>query len=152
MRAPYQVLVLLYRLSGNQPEFCVFHRRSPIVWQFVSGGGENAEQPEQAAYREIFEETGLEVSSLYPLTALAHVPAAVINEKRRQGWPDSTYVLPEYPFAAQVNAEPVLSEEHTEYRWCTYEQAQALLRFDSNKIALYELNCRLTKMVLPWKV
>ena len=41
------------------------------------------------------------------------------------------------------NAEVTLSEEHREYVWLTYKQARDLLYWDSNKTALYELDCRL---------
>ena len=37
-----------------------------------------------------------------------------------------------------------LSGEHTEYQWVTYEEAVKLLRWDSNRTALWELNERLT--------
>ena len=39
----------------------------------------------------------------------------------------------------------VLSSEHTEIKWLKYEDAVAILKFDSNKTALYELNERLLK-------
>ena len=32
----------------------------------------------------------------------------------------------------------------TELRWCDYAEAYSLLRFDSNKIALWELNLRIS--------
>ncbi len=152
MRAPYQVLVLLYKFSEDEPLFCVFQRRTPPVWQFVSGGGEDIESPERAAIREVWEETGLHLQQVTPLTQTAFVPAAVIDELRRQSWPQPTYVIPEYAFAAETDGEVLLSDEHTTYRWCSYEEAHRLLRFDSNKIALYELACRLAGRVLPWTI
>ncbi|OOE48439.1 NUDIX pyrophosphatase, partial [Salinivibrio kushneri] len=33
--------------------------------------------------------------------------------------------------------------EHTEFRWCGFKEASELLKYDSNKIALWELNQRL---------
>lgn len=36
-----------------------------------------------------------------------------------------------------------LSHEHTEYKWLTYAEAQTVLRYDSNKTALWELNRRI---------
>ncbi|MGN2638956.1 hypothetical protein ACTD5D_22895 [Nocardia takedensis] len=39
--------------------------------------------------------------------------------------------------------ELVLSDEHTGYRWCSFEQAQSLVRWDSNRTALWELEHRL---------
>ena len=152
MRLPYQVIVLLYKFVEGEPQFCVFQRRSPPVWQFVSGGGEDTESPKQAAIREVWEETGLHLQQATPLTQSAFLPAAVIDEPRRKHWPEPTYVIPEYAFAAEASGDVLLSNEHIAYRWCSYEEAHQLLRFDSNKIALYELACRLAGRVLPWSI
>jgi hypothetical protein len=46
---------------------------------------------------------------------------------------------------AQPGTGSSLSDEHTEYRRVVYEDATALLRWDSNKIALWELNERLQR-------
>ena len=46
--------------------------------------------------------------------------------------------------AHAAGQEVVLSAEHENYRWADYETAQTLLRFDSNKNALWELDYRLT--------
>lgn len=37
----------------------------------------------------------------------------------------------------------MLSSEHKEYRWVEYDEAMRLLKYDSNKTALWELNERL---------
>ncbi len=142
MRAPYQALIIPYKISDGEPLFCVFHRSFPDIWQFVSGGGEDDEQPLETAYREVWEETGIKAKEIIPLVSHAHVPAAFIGPYYRQGWPVPTYVIPEYTFAFETDREPVLSEEHTEYRWLPYSEAKALLRFDSNKVAMYEVLCR----------
>jgi dATP pyrophosphohydrolase len=39
----------------------------------------------------------------------------------------------------------VKSREHTSYRWLSYDEAARLLRWDSNKTALWELNERLRR-------
>lgn len=38
--------------------------------------------------------------------------------------------------------------EHTEYKWLTYAEAQAVLQYDSNKTALWELNRRIALEML----
>ena len=58
-------------------------------------------------------------------------------------WTEHPYVIPEYAFGVQVAQQPRISEEHSELRWCDYAEAYNLLRFDSNKIALWELNLRI---------
>ncbi|MCD1216844.1 NUDIX pyrophosphatase, partial [Vibrio cholerae] len=45
--------------------------------------------------------------------------------------------------SVRVSAEPQLSNEHTNFRWCGFQEASELLKYDSNKIALWELEQRL---------
>jgi len=123
--------------------FCVMHRADSDWWQFIAGGGEDAETPIQAAKREIFEEAGFAAKNILQLTFMAYVPANCIAEHHRKLWPADTYVLPEYCFAFECNSEIVLSHEHTECAWLTYDDACEKLKWDSNRTALYELKCRL---------
>jgi len=53
-------------------------------------------------------------------------------------------VIPEHCFAVDVeDAALILSHEHEELRWATVDQANALLTWDSNRTALWELCERL---------
>lgn len=150
MRAPYQTLIIPYKMMDGEPFFCVFHRSYPDIWQFVSGGGEDNETPTQTAIREVWEETGICINAVTELTSRAYVPAAYIGPYYRQGWPIPTYVIPEYAFAFETEEEPTLSEEHTEYRWLSFAEAKERLRFDSNRVAMYEVLCRITGDNAPW--
>lgn len=142
MRAPFQILAIPYR-KGPQTQFCVLHRSDRDQWQFVSGGGENAETPIEAAIREISEETGVTAGSVTRLVSMAYVPANVISERHRKYWAEDVYVLPEYHFAFECISDIKLSNEHLGYEWMSYTDAMSRLTWDSNKTALYELNCRL---------
>jgi dATP pyrophosphohydrolase len=42
--------------------------------------------------------------------------------------------------------EIVLSDEHTEFRWVSYEDAVRMLRWDSNKTAVWELRERIQRL------
>ena len=143
MRAPFQILAIPYRITNGVMQFCVFHRADADWWQFIAGGGENSETPCEAAKREIFEEAGVVTNDLIKLTFMAYVPADCISEHHRKLWPVDTYVLPEYCFTFECNADIIISHEHTEYVWLSYEEACKTLKWDSNKTALYELKCRL---------
>ena len=66
-RAPYQVLVIPFRKSKTQIFFCLLKRSDAGYWQFVAGGGEDKEAPEQAAIREATEELGLKISNVMKL-------------------------------------------------------------------------------------
>lgn len=142
MRAPFQVLAIPYR-KENEYLFCVFHRADFDQWQFVSGGGEDNETPKEAAIREIREETGTFHADVQQLTSMTYIPVYHFSKRYRQNWSKDTYVLPEYHFAFACDKEIQLSNEHTEYHWLNYEEASEILKWDSNKTALYELNCRL---------
>lgn len=143
MRAPFQILAIPYRKNPTL-QFCVFHRADIDQWQFVAGGGEDDETPIKAATREISEETGIQANRITELVSMAYVPADVISERHRAHWEKDTFVLPEYHFAFECIPDVTLSHEHLGCEWLSYRDAMSRLTWDSNKTALYELNCRLS--------
>jgi dATP pyrophosphohydrolase len=145
MRAPYQILAIPYRIYNGEPEYCVFHRADFDQWQFVSGGGEDTETPLGAAKREIFEETGVKVDTIFQLSSIAFIPTNIFPEHYLKNWSADTYVIPEYTFAFECHEDIILSNEHTEYTWLTYNDARQTLKWDSNKTALYEAKCIIEK-------
>ena len=143
MRAPYNVLVIPYFLGNEENLFCVFKRRDMKIWQFIAGGGEGQELPLTAARRESFEEAGIPIRNEYKeLESMCYVPAHYFSEAVQKTW--KKYVIPVYVFCVNVNTLNInLSDEHTEYKWCTFEEAMQLVYFDLDKTALYELNERI---------
>lgn len=142
MRAPFQILVLPYRKSGNEYEYAIFKRFNAGYWQGIAGGGEDIETPMEAAKRELFEETGIKSNNLQKLQFFAHVPKTEFAAHKE--WSGDIYVIPEYYYAVEViNENIVLSHEHTEFRWADYNTVYDLLHWQSNKIGLWELNERL---------
>jgi dATP pyrophosphohydrolase len=142
-RAPFQVLVLPYRRSVVGMEVAVLHRTDYDAWQFVSGGGEAGETIEMAARREAREEAAIPDSAAHlALDAMAMIPACWFSAWPT--WPPDVLVVPEHAFAVDVDAHTlVLSDEHDDVRWVGFDQAVALLTFDSNRVALWELHERL---------
>ena len=57
-------------------------------------------------------------------------------------WGEEIETLPEYAFYADIASDVsiCISEEHTEYRWCSLEQALELLEWDSNKRAVRKVS------------
>jgi dATP pyrophosphohydrolase len=143
MRAPFQVLGIPYKFEGSELKFCVFRRSDIDQWQFVSGGGEDSESPIDAIKREIFEETSVKVNDIIPLSSMCYIPVEIFQKRHIQNWPDDTYVVPEYSFGFECNEGIQLSSEHCEFCWLSYEGALKVLRFDSNKTAMYELKRRI---------
>ena len=140
MRAPFQILAVPYKMVGNEILFCVLKRSDSQYYQFIAGGGEDNENPKEAAIREIAEEIGFNPQTLTELKSMCYVPAEVISEQRRKSWTKDTFVIPEYAFSFELYNDLRLSAEHTEYKWLTYNEARKLLKWDSNKVAMYEIN------------
>jgi len=142
MRAPFQVLIIPFRRGANGYEFAVLRRSDTGWWQFVAGGGEDDETPVQAAQREISEETGLADRGLMKPDSCNTVPKDAFADA--EAWGPDIYVVPEYCFAVDAgDNELVLSSEHTGLRWVSYDEASRLLKWDSNRNALWELRERL---------
>ncbi len=146
MRAPFQILAIPYRVIDGEVQYCVLHRADHDQWQFIAGGGEDDETPETAAVREIWEECGVENAPILRLKSMCYIPTNIFKDCGRQyGWPGDLYVVPEYAFGFACSQDLALSHEHTECVWLNYRDAYKKLKWDSNRTALYELNCRLTK-------
>ncbi|MCI8472284.1 MAG: NUDIX domain-containing protein [Clostridiales bacterium] len=144
MRAPYNVLILPYSRIQGEIAYCIFKREDLDVWQFIAGGGEEGETPITAAKRESFEEANiLETRQYKELESMCYVSVNNFSERARANWGEK-YVIPVYSFAVELDSKDIcISHEHTEYRWCTYEEASNLLHFDLDRTALYELNERI---------
>ena len=144
-RAMFQVLVITYRIEANgQPQYLLFKRSDLDAWQWIAGGGENQETPEQTARREALEEAGIpEDSHLIRLDSVSSIPA--IHFADHHLWKTDVFVIPEYSFGIEIKDKEVcLSGEHSECAWMDYETARNRLEWDSNKTALWELHSRLS--------
>ena len=147
MRAPFQVLVFPYKQQDETVLFLICLRKDLGFWQPISGGGEDNETSLEAAKRELNEETALLGKNWLQLDSMCTLPKIIFNDHKH--WPNHLLVVPEYAFSVEVTGEPTLSSEHTDYCWCDSIEAQKLLKYDSNKIALWEL-CERLKAQGKW--
>lgn len=139
-RAPYNALILPYRQDAAVREYAIFYCTGGSMCQFLAGGGDVGEEPLNAAKREAYEEAGIEEADdrWFKLDAIASIPRDAFPNAP---WPDHIHVIPEYAFAVHVaSVDFTLSHEHERYEWLIYEKAIAALTWDSNRVALYELN------------
>jgi len=146
-REPFQVLVLPYRSKGcGQFEYAVFKRSDDANWQGIAGGGEDNDSPLEAARRETWEESRIPVESNFVvLDTISSVPVTCFPDSYL--WGENIFVIPEYSFGVDASGRQlVLSGEHSEYKWVDFEEAEKLLKYDSNKVALWELNQRLKRL------
>jgi dihydroneopterin triphosphate diphosphatase len=109
--------------------------RCPLTWETVHGHVEGEELPEQAAVREVHEETGLTVERLYNVTvqpfylhAINTVELAVV-------------------FAAFIKepANVVLGTEHQQHAWVTVEAARKRFVWPRSRSALDDIVALLGK-------
>lgn len=143
-RAPFQVLVYLYcRTAVGELQYALFQRANGGFWQGVAGGGEDDETPPQAAIRETQEETGLFLADGWlQLQTIGTVP--VTEFSGTDHWSEDLYVIPIHCFGVMAEDQQVtLSHEHTQMAWLSFETASQRVKFDSDRIALWELNQRL---------
>jgi 8-oxo-dGTP pyrophosphatase MutT (NUDIX family) len=107
--------------------------RCPGSWETVHGHIDPGERPEQAAVREVFEETALPIDRLYNITVqpfylhgMGAVQLAVV-------------------FAAFVPTAPVhLGPEHTAYEWLSPEAALPRYIWPRSRVALTEIRSLLS--------
>jgi dihydroneopterin triphosphate diphosphatase len=104
-RLPIEVFIVVRR----DDEYLVVHRvpEAGAYWHGIAGGVEEGESPEEAAARELWEETGLEAVPTPLPTSFVYseitVHTFLIDVPR--GW------------------EPELNEEHDEYAWLPRDEA-----------------------------
>lgn len=133
----HEALVVVYRAGA---EYLVL-LRSPEdhgYWHLVAGGIEEGEAPDAAALRELEEETGLEAPVRFE-----RLPLPLGYRRAVDG-----VEVRLHPFAAEVPPgwEPVLNEEHVDYRWCTPEEADRLLEYWEPRAAIQVLEQRRRRM------
>jgi 8-oxo-dGTP pyrophosphatase MutT (NUDIX family) len=111
----FEVFVVVRRGT----EYLVVHRvpSGGAYWHGIAGGVEEGESFDEAAARELREETGFEgdvVALGEPFTYL-EVTVHTFLVEVPDGW------------------EPTLNDEHDEYRWCTRDDAIDLLYWPEPK-------------------
>ncbi len=141
-RAPSRsASALTWRQGAQGPEVLMMLRTpdSGCWWQSVTGMLEPGETPEAAAHRELREETGLTARGFRDLD-LSHSfwvdPSVVRFPDAEPRFNTETCFALEVDPAAQVHLNP---SEHTEFRWCGWNEAMALMKWEGSKAALRRL-------------
>ena len=150
-RAKYQVLVIPYRKSDDEVLYCIFQRSDMAdCWQIVAGGGEEEDgAPQISARREAFEEAGIPLDAPFIQLETTSSISTEHFPKARLHWGERCLVIPEYCFAVELPHKSIrISDEHTRFAWVDYATAMERLQYDSNKVALWELDNKIKLEVL----
>ena len=94
-------------------------------WQILTGRIERDESPLAAAAREIHEETGY-APRLEEVRELGYAHCFALGDRTPPLFAQETSFVLKLPEGAP---EPVLSDEHVAHRWCTPQEAEALVPF-----------------------
>jgi 8-oxo-dGTP pyrophosphatase MutT (NUDIX family) len=148
---------LSYAWQMRSAEVAIFvtrHRRSEVLlvhraaalgsyWHTVAGGIEQGETPQQAAARELREETALDDVELLPLELVVEYAYPLSEEppQRRALYTPGLVAVPVTCFLVEApdGWEPTLDWEHDDHRWCAPDEAVVTLRWPDTAAALRRL-------------
>ncbi|QJR79826.1 dihydroneopterin triphosphate diphosphatase [Alteromonas pelagimontana] len=137
-KRPESVLVVLY--DQNHRVLLLQRQDDPLFWQSVTGSMEAGERPIETAYREVAEETGIQLSTeVAAIKDCQRVNRFVIRPRWRYRYPPDTLYNTEHVFSAKIDSTtPLLLTEHLAYEWLPAADAVKRLWSASNRQAVEE--------------
>ena len=137
---------LIYRIQNNIPYYLLLHYHSGH-WEFAKGHIEEGENPEEAAKREVEEETGIKDLKIIP-GFKEYIKYFFRNNydlkgeaKKKAPWIFKLVVV----YLAETCTEDVkISNEHIGFVWLPYQEAMKKLTFKNAKNLLKKANNILT--------
>jgi 8-oxo-dGTP pyrophosphatase MutT (NUDIX family) len=145
VRTTKEVLIFVFRRSGNGEQVLLTHRCPELggYWHTVAGGIEDMETDDEAALRELSEETGFDGTG--KLDPRRHFYSYSLSEEppaRKDIYPPGSEQISVTCFRldAPRGWEPSLNCEHDDFRWCGLEEALNLLRWPTVSEALVALS------------
>jgi 8-oxo-dGTP pyrophosphatase MutT (NUDIX family) len=142
VRTGVEVAVFVTRKSGS--EVLIVHRSQEQggYWHVVAGGVEPREAVEEAAERELREETGLVANVTAGIKVVEYVYPLSEEPADRRNLYDPSVAQVEvtcFHVTAPDEWEPTLDWEHDGHRWCEPGEAFSALRWPETARALREL-------------
>jgi 8-oxo-dGTP pyrophosphatase MutT (NUDIX family) len=120
---------VVYRAIANGYEFAAVHRARHTDWSLPKGHIEAGESREEAALREVKEETGLDARIVAPI-------AEVVYFYRRGRGPESVLIhktVYHYLLEALTYDFGGPNWEVSEYRWVSMSEAQDVLSYENDR-------------------
>lgn len=132
--------IIVYRREKDKIHYLLLQAKfKSEFWGFTKGNVEKGEKPEQTALREAGEETGLKDIKLLP-----GFEQKINWFYKREGNLISKEAI---YFLGEANTEKVvISEEHTGFAWCDFEEGLNKLEFKNDKELLKKANDFLLKV------
>jgi bis(5'-nucleosidyl)-tetraphosphatase len=129
--------IVLFRIVDGERRYLLLRsaltRR--LVWEFPKGGIETGESEQQAAERELREETGVDEGSYTLQPGFREEEHYLFT--RMDGEERHLVVKRVVYFLAETTMpDIVLSREAAEFRWLPYREAQQILRFPEKRRVL----------------
>jgi len=120
--------VHIFRKIEDGIEFLLMKRAPNEVYagvcQMVTGSIENGEKAFETAIREIKEETNLIPNGFWIVPNINSFYSSV---------DDSITMVPVFVAEVEKNSDVILSSEHTEYLWCSKDEAKVLLAWPGQR-------------------
>lgn len=125
----FLVSVVLLRKNGTETEVLMLRRNHTLIgeWCQIAGGIEDGEKAWETALREVQEETGLTCDRLY---------SADICEQFYEADRDAITMAPVFVGFVEAEAQVVLNEEHSEFRWASMASAMEMVPFPGQRHVL----------------
>jgi dATP pyrophosphohydrolase len=122
----------VFKISREGPHYLLLKRSDgdpiyPGMWQMVTGSMKEGERALDAALREFREETGM-VPVRFWVVPFVNSFYVAVN--------DAIHLSPVFAVEASDDATVALSDEHQEYAWCSFEDAQRKLVWPGQRYAV----------------
>ncbi|MBT4192684.1 MAG: NUDIX pyrophosphatase [Candidatus Diapherotrites archaeon] len=142
---PRLVECIVFRKKKNIIEFLLLKRipKKGGFWQPITGGVEETDKSLiEAAYRELKEEANIPKTEIIKVFENIHYFEMNNHYLTREPAP----LQKEFVFAFEITPEFIISldkniyQEHTKFKWVSFEEALQLLKWEDNKDAFRKLN------------
>lgn len=137
------IAVVLLKKVDDQHKVLLVKRAESVLkneWCYIGGGIEAGEKAWEAAYREVEEETGITNLSLYSANTFDRIYSVEGNY---------IYIAPVFVGFVRDDQEVVLNEEHSDYRWLSFEDAMGIVSLPGNEEVLSFIERHFVKKEAP---